>query len=331
VSAVERGQATVDATGASLVADVRHFLLQSPRQLPSRGLYDALGSALFDAICHLPWYPVTRAERRLIAAHRNEILECAGWPDRLIELGCGNGEKLLLLLGPRRTFSESAVRRIDLVDVSASALATAARAVGDDRDVVIVTHQQRYENGAARAAASRLPGERFGLLFLGSNIGNFDPPGAHQFLETLRKTLVPGDCLVIGADLVKPARELLLAYNDPLGVTSAFNKNLLVRINREMGGTFDITKFDHRAVWNADESRVEMHLVSCAAQHVDIPAAGLSFDLRSGETIWTESSYKYDPSRFNDMLRRAGFTPAQHWIDREGRFLLAIAEVGAEP
>ena len=331
MSAVERGQAALDTTGASLVADVRHFLLQSPRQLPSRGLYDTLGSALFEAICHLPWYPVTRAERRLIAAHRTEILECAGWPDRLVELGCGSGEKLLLLLGPSRTFTERTVRRIDLVDVSALALATAARAVGDDRDVVIVTHQQRYEDGAARAAASRLPGERFSLLFLGSNIGNFDPPGARQFLETLRKTLRPGDCLVIGADLVKPERTLLLAYDDPLGVTAAFNKNLLVRINREMGGTFDISKFEHRAVWKADESRVEMHLVSRVSQHIDIPAAGLSFDLRSGETIWTESSYKYDPSTFNDMLRRSGFIPAQHWIDREGQFLLAIAEVGPRP
>ena len=318
---------TVDATGASLVADVRHFLLQSPRQLPSRGLYDELGSSLFDAICHLPWYPVTRAERRLIATHRHEILSCAGWPDRLIELGCGNGDKLLLLLGPHRASTERGVRRIDLVDVSPLALATAARAVGDDRDVVVVTHQLRYEDGAARAAASRLPGERIALLFLGSNIGNFDPPGARQFLETLRKTLRPGDCLVIGADLVKPEHELLLAYDDPLGVTAAFNKNLLVRINREMGGTFDITAFDHRALWNADESRVEMHLVSRKPQHIDIPAAGLSLDLRAGDSIWTESSYKYDPSRFSDMLRRSGFAPARHWIDDEGQFLLVVASV----
>jgi dimethylhistidine N-methyltransferase len=327
VSTVERAHVAVDTTGASLVADVRHFLLQSPRQLPSRGLYDALGSALFDAICHLPWYPVTRAERRLIEAHRTAILRCAGAPDRLIELGCGNGDKLLLLLGPAGTLAEHTVRQIDLVDVSSLALATAARAVGDDRDVIVVTHQQRYEDGAASAAASRLPGERFALLFLGSNIGNFDPPGAQAFLDTLHDISTPGDCLVIGADLVKPERELLLAYDDPLGVTAAFNKNLLVRLNREMGGTFDVTTFDHRAVWNASESRIEMHLVSRKAQRVDIPAAGLSFDLRAGETIWTESSYKYDPSTFNEMLRRSGFEPTQHWIDREGQFLLAVASV----
>jgi dimethylhistidine N-methyltransferase len=328
VSSVERAHIAVDATGTSLVADVRHFLMQSPRQLPSRGLYDTLGSALFDAICHLPWYPVTRAERRLIQAHRTEILDCAGWPDRLVELGCGNGEKLLLLLGSGRHLTASTVRRIDLVDVSPLALATAARAVSDDRDVVVVTYQQRYEEGAASAAASRLPGERFALLFLGSNIGNFDPPGAHQFLDTLRGTLAPGDCLVIGADLVKSEQELLLAYDDPLGVTAAFNKNLLVRINREMGGTFNIENFAHRAVWNGAESRVEMHLVSRHAQHVDIPMAGLSFDLRAGETIWTESSYKYDPSAFDQMLRRSGFEPARHWIDREGQFLLTVASVG---
>ena len=223
MSSVERAHATLDTTGPSLVADVRHYLMQSPRQLPSRALYDTLGSALFDAICHLPWYPVTRAERRLIQAHRTEILDCAGWPDRLVELGCGNGEKLLLLLGRGRHLTANAVRQIDLVDVSPLALETAARAIGEDRDVVVVTHQQRYEDGAAIAAATRLPGERLALLFLGSNIGNFDPPGAHQFLETLHGTLASGDCLVIGADLVKPERELVLAYDDPLGVTAAFN------------------------------------------------------------------------------------------------------------
>ena len=327
MSSVERAHATLDTTGPSLVADVRHYLMQSPRQLPSRALYDTLGSALFDAICHLPWYPVTRAERRLIQAHRTEILDCAGWPDRLVELGCGNGEKLLLLLGRGRHLTANAVRQIDLVDVSPLALETAARAIGEDRDVVVVTHQQRYEDGAAIAAATRLPGERLALLFLGSNIGNFDPPGAHQFLETLHGTLASGDCLVIGADLVKPERELVLAYDDPLGVTAAFNKNLLVRINREMGGTFDVRQFDHRAIWNSADSRVEMHLVSRTAQHVDIPAAGLSFDLHAGETIWTESSYKYDPSTFSNMLRQSGFEPMRCWIDREGKFLLTVASV----
>lgn len=328
MTAMVRGEASLARARESLTADVRRYLTATPRQLPSRALYDTLGSALFDAICQLPWYPVTRAERRLISAYRGEIAESAGRPQRLVELGCGNGDKLSLLLGPRDATSHRALRRIDLVDVSASALSSAARLIGEDRDLVIVTHQQRYEEGLAVASASRVAGERFGVLFLGSNIGNFDPPGAIAFLDTLRTTLQADDALVIGADLVKPERELLLAYDDPLGVTTAFNKNLLVRINREMGANFDITVFDHRAVWNAEQSRVEMHLVSRGKQRIEIPAAGLSLDLRAGEMIWTESSYKYDLAVFDALLRRAGFIPARHWIDREGQFLLVVAGAG---
>ena len=328
MTAILRGEAAITAATKSLAADVRDYLASTPRQLPSRALYDALGSALFDAICELPWYPVTRAERRLIAAHRDAIVECAGHPERLVELGCGNGEKLTLLLGPGHATSWRALRRIDLVDVSASALASAARLIGEDRDLVITTHQHRYEEGLAIATASRIAGERIGVLFLGSNIGNFDPPGANDFLTTVRQTLQPDDALVIGADLVKPERDLQLAYDDPLGVTAAFNKNLLLRINREMGANFDITAFDHRAVWNAEQSRVEMHLVSREKQHVDIPAAGITLDLRVGEMIWTESSYKYDVKGFDALLRRVGFTPVRHWIDREGQFLLVVARAG---
>jgi L-histidine Nalpha-methyltransferase len=316
------------ASAASLAADVRHYFTQSPRQLPSRGLYDTLGSALFDAICQLPWYPVTRAERRLIAAHRAEIFEAAGQPSRLIELGCGNGEKLDLLLGPSDERRSDSVRHIDLVDVSPSALRAACRLIGETRDLVVVTHPLRYEDGLVRAAASRTPSERLCVVFLGSNIGNFDPPGAAAFLAMIRGVLLAGDALVIGADLVKPERELLLAYDDPLGVTAAFNKNLLVHLNRELGATFDVTRFSHRAVWNAVESRVEMHLVSSTAQPVEIPKAGLSCHLGAGEMIWTESSYKYEVDGFDAALRRVGFAPARHWIDRAGQFLLLAARAG---
>jgi dimethylhistidine N-methyltransferase len=325
MTAIVRSDPDVAAVSDSLAADVARYLTATPRQLPSRALYDTLGSALFDAICQLPWYPVTRAERRLIAAHRAAIAEGAGQPERLVELGCGNGDKLALLLGPSDAPSHHALGRVDLVDVSASALSAAARLIGEGRDLSVLTHQQRYEDGLAVAAASRALGERLGVLFLGSNIGNFDPPGANIFLGMIRRALHQGDALIIGADLIKPERDLLLAYDDPLGVTAAFNKNLLVRINREMGANFDIVMFDHRAVWNADQSRVEMHLVSRGKRRVDIPAAGVSIDLRPGETIWTESSYKYEVQTFDALLRRAGFTPARHWIDREGQFLLVVA------
>jgi L-histidine N-alpha-methyltransferase len=317
-----------DLSGAavrSLAADVRYYLSQSPRQLPSRALYDTLGSALFDAICHLPWYPVTRAERRLIDAHRTEIFDAAANPDRLVELGCGNGDKLNLLLGPRGARGHRLPRRIDLVDVSASALASASRSVGEDRDLVVVTHESRYEDGLLRAADTRVPDECLCVLFLGSNIGNFDPPGAAEFLATIRRALTTGDSLLIGADLVKPERELLLAYDDPLGVTAAFNRNLLVRINRELGASFDVNTFSHRAVWNRDASRIEMHLVSEQTQRVDIPSAGLSLDFARGETIWTESSYKYDTDTFDAMLSTASFATTKRWVDIEGRFLLTVA------
>jgi L-histidine N-alpha-methyltransferase len=319
--------AALAASRASLAADVRYYLTLSPRQLPSSALYDALGSALFDAICELPWYPVTRAERRLISSHRAEIFEAAGRPPRLIELGGGNGEKLRLLLGDPDDAVTSGVRRIDLVDVSPSALAAASRLVGEDRDVRVVTHTSRYEDGLLRATAARGRAERCAVLFLGSNIGNFDPPAASAFLVSVRTALRAGDCLIIGADLVKPAPVLHAAYDDPLGVTAAFNKNLLLHLNRELGATFAIDGFDHRAVWNAGDSRVEMHLVSRRRQRVEVPASGLSFELAEGETILTESSYKYSVAQFTALLTNAGFTVPRHFVDGEGQFLLVVAAV----
>jgi L-histidine N-alpha-methyltransferase len=306
-----------------LATEVRHFLSQQPRQLPSRGLYDTLGSALFDAICELPWYPLTRAERRLIVAHRGEIMREAGSPARIIELGPGNGSKLDLLLG--EAHHASGVRRIELIDVSPSALRDSSRRVSEERDVTVVTHRARYEDGLAAAARSPLGGERTLVLFLGSNIGNFDRPEAAAFLQTIHQSITPGDSLLLGVDLVKPERELLLAYDDPLGVTAAFNKNLLVHLNRELGASFDLAAFDHRAVWNPADARVEMHLVSRQAQRVAVPRAGLAIDLAAGETIWTESSYKYRLSAVQQMLTTAGFHARAHWIDGEGQFLLALA------
>ncbi len=306
-----------------LATEVRHFLTQRPRQLPSRGLYDTLGSALFDAICELPWYPLTRAERRLIAVQRDEVMREAGSPARLIELGPGNGSKLDLLLGAPH--HARYVRRIELIDVSPSALRDASRRVSEERNVTVILHRARYEDGLAIAARSPLAGERTLVLFLGSNIGNFDRPEAVAFLQTIHDAMAGGDSLLLGVDLEKPERELLLAYDDPLGVTAAFDKNLLVHLNRELGASFDLDAFDHRAVWNAQEARVEMHLVSRRAQRVAVPKAGLTIDLTAGETIWTESSYKYNLAGVERMLATAGFASRAHWIDAEGQFLLALA------
>jgi L-histidine Nalpha-methyltransferase len=187
----------------------------------------------------------------------------------------------------------------------------------------VVTHLLSYEEGLRRLGAPRE--EPMMILFLGSNIGNFDPPGADEFLRGVRASLASGDTLLVGTDLVKPEADLLLSYDDPLGVTAAFNRNLLVRINRELGADFDVSAFRHRALWNAAESRVEMHLVAARAQQVRIPGASLDVTFDEGETIWTESSYKFEPDAVVRSLDRAGFRRVDQWIDTAAGFALTLA------
>jgi uncharacterized SAM-dependent methyltransferase len=193
----------------------------------------------------------------------------------------------------------------------------------------IAAHRTTYEDGIERAARCRPRDGSLLVLFLGSNIGNFDPPVAHGLLRHIGQTLRPGDALLLGNDLVKPERELLLAYDDPLHVTAAFNRNLLRRINDELDGTFDVDAFAHRAVWNPGERRVEMHLVSTRRQHVEIGAAGCSITFEAGEPIWTESSHKYETSQIIDEGRAAGFGRATQWVDESARFALTRFLVGA--
>jgi L-histidine Nalpha-methyltransferase len=300
--------------------DVAYYLRLDPKQLPSRYFYDPLGSALFEAICHLPWYPITRAEQRLLAAQAPEILRRVSSLSTIIELGPGSGEKVSLLVRAARS---TASLTVHLVDVSSAALDLATRTL-NAYDVKVERHQASYEAGLE--ALSRHHGRRTLVLFLGSNVGNFDPPGAAEFLRTIRRTLRPGDALLIGADLLKPERDLLLAYADPLGVTAAFNRNLLVRVNRELDADFDIDAFEHRAIWNAAASRVEMHLVSVRSQRVRIAASGLDVEFQAGETIWTESSYKYRPAEIVAMLGRAGFREIDQWIDAPDAFALTLVE-----
>jgi L-histidine N-alpha-methyltransferase len=311
-------------TVAKFAADVRQSLMLDPRQLPSRYLYDALGSALFEAICHLPWYAITRAETALLAAHAAAIF--ARLPDlcTIVELGPGNGHKLATLLDAG--WHGQGEVEIHLIDISASALFEASHAIGLREGLRIVTHEAAYEAGLADVARGRRRGGRTLTLFLGSNIGNFDPPGAALFLRGIRGAMTAGDALLVGADLVKPEAALIAAYDDPLGVTAAFNRNLIVRINRELGGDFDLDAFAHRAVWNADRMRVEMHLVSLKNQCVSIEAAALKVPMRQGETIWTESSYKHHPEILVEMLADAGFRCVDQWIAEPGRFALTLVE-----
>ena len=317
-STVDRDEASVE----QFAADVRYYLSLTPRQLPSRYLYDELGSALFESICRLPWYPITRAETRLLAAHGADVFGRLQSVVNVVELGPGNGEKL-------RTLLQAASRRrgvmdVHLVDVSASALSIASQNVENLGNLRVITHQATYDSGLREATRQRTG--RTLVAFLGSNIGNFDPPGASAFLQNIRAAVETGDAVLLGVDLVKPTEQLLVAYDDPLGVTAAFNRNLLVRLKRELGASIELDAFSHRAVWDAERRRVEMHLVARSAQTIRIPRAQLAERLEPGEVIWTESSYKYLPEQIDDLLRSCGFTPSAKWIDREDAFALTLAE-----
>ena len=309
---------------AIFAADVRESLGRTPWQLPSKYFYDELGSSLFEAICRLPWYRITRAESSLLARHGREMLRPLERPVTLVELGCGSGEKLAILAsgaGPQ-------VPQVQLVDISSMALEMARRRLEAMGLRHVVAHHATYEDGLARAVRSRPHEGALCVLFLGSNIGNFDPEVARALLGRVRRLLRAGDALLLGADLVKPVRDLLLAYDDPLQVTAAFNRNLLRRINDELDGTFDLDGFAHRAVWRPETQRVEMHLVSVRRQAVHVGASELEITFQEGEAIWTESSHKYEPEQILAEGEAAGFGRTEQWIDRDAGFAVTRFLVG---
>jgi dimethylhistidine N-methyltransferase len=300
--------------------DVAYSLTHQPRQLPCRYLYDELGSALFEAICRLPWYRVARTEQSLLRAHAGAIFARLPRVSTVVELGPGSGEKLKTLLAacPARDVT------VHFVDVSRAALGHAESALAALPSLTVVTHETTYEAGLSALGPSGGAADPALVVFLGSNIGNFDPPAAGALLRAARAALGRGGALLLGTDLVKPEADLLLAYDDPLGVTAAFNRNLLVRVNRELGGDFDVNQFSHRAAWNAPESRVEMHLVSRSRQRVRVRDSRIDITLGAGEPIWTESSYKYRVEDLQPMLDRAGFRVTGQW--QADGFALTLAE-----
>jgi dimethylhistidine N-methyltransferase len=316
-----------EEASAAFAADVQKGLTRASKSLPSQYFYDDLGSQLFEAICQLPWYPITRAERRLLDRFAPAMV--AALPDLsdLVELGSGSGDKIATLAS---VLSQRPSKlNVHLIDISEKALELSQGTLSRLPHVDVTTHPLTYEAGLrALGREPSAPGSTL-VLFLGSNIGNFDPKAARRLLVEIRRALRPGDGLLLGADLIRPEADLVLAYDDPLGVTAAFNKNLLQRMNAELDANFDLDAWEHRAVWNAVEGRVEMHLVSRRAQRAQIPRARVEIDFAEGETIWTESSYKYTPEAIVKMGLLAGFHRKEQWIEPSARFATTLFLAGS--
>jgi L-histidine N-alpha-methyltransferase len=299
-------------------ADVRAGLSRlGQKELPSKYLYDDVGSALFEVISRLPEYGLTRADERLLRRHADEIVDRVPGPVAVAELGSGSGRKTRWVL-------EALCRRQRTsyypVEISRSALAMCERELSDIDAVTVVGFEREYLDGLLEIAACREQGQHLFVLFLGSTIGNFDRPAGAEFLSEVRRILQAGDSLLLGADLEKPAAQLLAAYDDELGVTAAFNLNLLARANRELDADFDLSQFEHVATINPRARSVEMHLQSKCRQTVSVPAAEVVVEFLDGETIWTESCHKYSAEEIVRTARNAGFACAAQWIDDQWAF-----------
>jgi L-histidine Nalpha-methyltransferase len=254
-----------------------------------------------------------------------DIVERLPMPLMVAELGSGSGKKTRWLLKALARRQHTAYCPIE---ISPTALAMCKRELGDIDCISIVGFEREYLDGLAEVAERRKTGQYLLVLFLGSTIGNFDRPAGAEFLKSIRETLLPGDALLLGTDLLKPIPQLLEAYADPLGVTAAFNKNLLARINRELAADFALDQFQHVARFNARARSVEMHLMSRRTQTVTIPGAGFSVRFSEGETIWTESSHKYSKDEIWQMAKDVGFRCEAQWVDQEWPFAesLLLAE-----
>jgi len=299
-------------------ADVRAGLDRNgQKELPSKYLYDDVGSALFEVICALPEYGLTRADERLLRRHARDIVDRLASPLIVAELGSGSARKTKWIL-------EALCRRQPTsyfpVEISSSALARCRQELAHLDSLSIVGFEREYLDGLVEVAARRRPGERLLVLFLGSTIGNFDRIPGENFLREVRNILDPDDALLLGTDLEKAIPELILAYDDPLGITAAFNLNLLARINRELEADFALHNFTHVALYNQRERRIEMHLRSAKDQTVTIPGADLVVRFRQGETIWTESCHKFAPEEVAALAGRTGFRCDAQWIDQEWTF-----------
>lgn len=311
---------------SQFATDVRAGLTKAgQKELPSKYLYDDVGSALFEVISLLPEYGLTRAGERLLRRYAYEIVGRAPDPVIVAELGSGSGKKtrwILEALGERHPIDYCPI------EISPAALAMCERELGDIEAISIVGYEREYLDGLREVTERRADGERLLVLFLGSTIGNFDRPADVKFLREMRRALQPGDALLLATDMEKPMPQLLKAYDDPLGVTAAFNLNLLARINRELEADFVLQQFQHEARFNSDSGSVEMHIRSKIRQTVNIPKAELSVMFAPDETIWTESSHKYSQHELLQLAMASGFRCEAQWMDEEWPFAenLWIAE-----
>jgi len=303
----------------ALTAEILHGLLGTPKTLPPKLFYDATGAALFERICTLDEYYLTRTELSILERHVGEIAALAGPRAALVEYGSGAGVKVRLLLDAMA--SPAAYVPIDISREQLASVAEELRAAYPTVPVLPVCADY-----TAPLTLPDLPQRaRRVAFFPGSTIGNFHPPEAAVFLRRMRRTLGHDGLLVMGVDRRKDAAVLNAAYDDRDGVTAAFNLNLLVRLNREFGADFDLATFRHRAFFNDEASRVEMHLVSTVEQTVHVAGTALHFD--AGESIWTECSYKYDRERLDALATAAGFAVTRLWTDADDRFWVAALEV----
>jgi L-histidine N-alpha-methyltransferase len=311
----------VNGHRSAFANDVRAGLTASPKRLPCRYFYDEQGSLLFEEICRLPEYYLTRTERGILAERAGEI--AALFPEQvsLVELGSGSAVKTRLLL---EAFLERCPRvRYIPVDISPTILEESSRAlVAEYPGLEIVAVAASYEAGLAYVRDE--PGHPRLFLWLGSNVGNLDRPEAAAFLRLIRNSMAPEDRLLIGIDLRKERAVLERAYDDSRGMTARFNLNLLARINQELGGRFDLSTFQHRAVYNEAAGRVEMYLDSLCRQQVSIDALDLTVEFAAGESIHTENSYKYSPAEIAAVADAACLEVERQWLDAEGRFSVNV-------
>lgn len=297
--------------------DVRKGLSAQPKRFLPKYFYDELGSQLFEAICLLPEYYLTRAENEILQKYADQIVAALDGQKTLLEMGSGSASKTRLLI-------EALLRRQpDLlfmpVDISATALESSSRILLQSYPRLrIEAYAADYFAGLAELGKKSRT--RTLALFLGSNISNFDRDEALKFLRALRTVLNKGDALLLGADLKKDPAILEAAYNDALGVTSAFNLNVLARINRELKGSFDLHSFRHYAFYNEELGRIEIYIESLVNQRVRIESLDLEVEFAAQELIHTENSYKYDMDGIRELGAQTGFELSQTWLDSRERF-----------